>query len=169
MSAASFVSVRRPSGSVALPGLGSFLSPLSPEPLACFRIGLSAVLLLQSLSLIGHLDDLYGRDGIVDWTVNSESHSTMMPSIAWLDAVLSSVKMLRKLAVPLTYAAYIAGLVGLLLGSGTRLAAVVAWLAHTAILTSGELSNYGVDRFAQIGLFYCVVFPVAAALSVDMT
>src|SRR5262249_44474634 len=36
-----------------------------------------------------------------------------------------------------------------------------------ALMTSGEMSLYGVDEFAQIGLFYCIWFPVGAAFSLD--
>lgn len=32
---------------------------------------------------------------------------------------------------------------------------------------SGDMSTYGVDRFAQIGLFYCIWFPVGHAVSPD--
>jgi hypothetical protein len=34
-------------------------------------------------------------------------------------------------------------------------------------MTSGDMAMYGVDQFAQIGLFYCIWFPVGQALSLD--
>ncbi len=69
--------------------------------------------------------------------------------------------------VPLAFAVYVGGLVALLLGYRTRLAACLAWLTHTALITSSYMSSYGVDQFAQIGLFYCLWFPVGHALSLD--
>lgn len=167
MTAASFAYLKVPTTRAAFPSLGSFVMPMSPWPLAWFRIGLSAVLLVQALSLIGHLDDLYGRHGIVEWNVNSESWPAAVPSVAWLDHALVRVRMSQAYAVPLTFAVYIASLASLLLGYRTRLSAVVAWLAHTAFNATGELSIYGVDRFAQIGLFYCIFFPVGEVMSLD--
>jgi hypothetical protein len=63
---------------------------------------------------------------------------------------------------------YLAGLGGLLVGWHTRLSAQAAWLAHLALNTSGSTSIYGVDAFANIGLFYCVWMPVGHALSADV-
>lgn len=143
--------------------------PVTPWPLAWFRIGLGGVLLVQALSLIGHLDALYGRHGIVEWSVMSESQPAAVPNLAWLDNALSSAGMPKAFAVPLAFGVYVGGLIGLLSGYRTRLAAGLAWLSHTALLTSGEMSIYGVDRFAQIGLFYCVWFPVGHAMSLDQT
>jgi len=48
------------------------------------------------------------------------------------------------------------GEVALLVGYRSRPAAVIAWFSHTALMTSGYLTTYGVDSFAHIGLFYCV-------------
>jgi hypothetical protein len=138
-----------------------------PQPLAWFRIGLAAVLLVQAVSQIGHLDDLYGRHGIVGWSVNSADLTPGVPNLAWLEPVLSILGLPPGIGLYVAYAIYVVGLFGLLLGYRTRIAAVVAWIAHTALLTSGEMSLYGVDRFAQIGLFYCVWFPVGHALSLD--
>ena len=138
-----------------------------PRPLAWFRIGLSAVLLVQALSLIGNLENLHGRQGIVEWSVMSDDTRPAIPSVAWLDRVFLATGVPISLTVPLVFAVYLTGLTGLVLGYRTRLAACLAWLTHTALLTSGELSMYGVDRFAQIGLFYSLWFPVGHAVSLD--
>jgi len=139
----------------------------SPRPLAGFRIGLAGVLLVQAAFLVGHLDDLYGRHGIVDWSVTAADRSAWIPDVSWLDRPLALAGVPVALGVPLTFAAYVVGVVGLLVGYRTRLAAVVAWLTHLALITSGSMSCYGVDHFAHIGLFYCVWFPVGHALSLD--
>jgi hypothetical protein len=139
----------------------------TPRPIAWFRIGLCSVLLVQALGMVGHLDDLFGRDGIVEWSVNSDALPPGVPKLAWLDMALRSVGVPPGFTIPLVFAVYVTGLAALLLGARTRLAAVVAWLTHTALLVSGDMSMYGVDRFAQIGLFYCLVFPVGDAVSLD--
>jgi hypothetical protein len=90
-----------------------------------------------------------------------------VPNLVWLEEALKFLGISTSFTVPLAYAIYVGGLIALLLGYRTRLAAVVAWLAHSALLISGEMSMYGVDRFAQIGLFYCLWFPVGHGLSLD--
>ncbi len=142
-------------------------APVAPRPLALFRIGLSAVLLVKAISIMGHLNDLYGRHGIVEWSVMSENRPPGLPNLSWVDSALNWVGLSPALAVPLSFSVYVAALIGLLLGQSTRLSAGVAWLAHTTLLTSSVMSIYGVDRFAQIGLFYCLCFPVGHALSLD--
>ena len=142
-------------------------APVTPRPLAWFRIGLASVLLVQALSLVGHLQDLFSRHGIVAWSVPSESSPPTVPSLAWLDTPLRSAGVSTAMVVPLAFSLYVGSLVGLLLGYRTRIAASIAWLAHTALITSGQLSAYGVDMFAQIGLFYCLWFPVGQALTLN--
>ena len=47
----------------------SFDSRHNLRPLAAFRIGLAAVLLVQAGLVAGSLGDLYGSRGIVQWSV----------------------------------------------------------------------------------------------------
>ncbi len=49
----------------------------------------------------------------------------------------------------------------------TRAAALVACYAHWTLNVTGSLSTYGLDMFASILLFYCVVAPVGDAWSLD--
>lgn len=137
------------------------------SPLAWFRTGLAGVLLLQSLCLIGHLDELFGRHGIVAWSVTEAEVPGVVPSLAWTGALLRFLGMRQGYEVHLTFALYIGGLTGVLFRYQARLSAIVAWLAHTALMSSGPMSMYGVDRFAQIGLFYCVWFPIEERCSRD--
>lgn len=146
-----------------------WMTPATPRPLAWFRIGLAAVLLVQALSMSGELNDLYGRHGVVDWSVVTEEAAAGMPNLAWLEWALTHAGLPGAFAVPFGFALYVGGLIGLLLGYRTRLAASLAWFTHTALMTSSYFSCYGVDRFAQIGLFYCLVFPVGHAMSLDRT
>lgn len=65
------------------------------------------------------------------------------------------------------FCAYVAALHLLLAGYRTRIAAIVAWLLHLSLKTTGTASAYGVFEFTTIALFYCSVFPVGAAWSLD--
>ena len=64
-------------------------------------------------------------------------------------------------------ALYVISLVALLLGLGTRAAAVLTWFVHLALVTTGRGTNYGADRLANVFLFYLVWSPSGAALSLD--
>src|SRR5262245_62379439 len=81
-------------------------APVTPRPLAWFRIGLSAVLLAQALSLIGHLDDLYGRHGVVDWSVTWDTPVPGVPDLEWLDRALSLAGLPAEVAGPVSFAVY---------------------------------------------------------------
>lgn len=146
--------------------LDFWTAPASPRPLAWFRIGLAGVLLVQALEVVGNLNALYGRDGIINWSM-ADAPPPGVPNLDWLEHGLTSIGLPSGAVVPMAYAGYLMGLVGLLLGCRTRAAAIVAWLTHTALTTSGEMAMYGADNFAQIGLFYCVGFPVGRAVSLD--
>jgi hypothetical protein len=141
--------------------------PASARPLAALRIGVAAVLLWQAFSLSGHLLDLFSDRGVVQWSILPFQPPRELPSIHAVAELLAPLKVTPDSAVRLVFFSYVASLVLLLLGFQTRLAAVVAWLTHMAIKTTGSTSIYGVDDFAHIALFYCVWLPVGAAWSLD--
>src|SRR5262245_42056684 len=95
---------------------------VTPRPLAWFRIGLASVLLAQALSLIGNLEALYGRRGVVDESVRWVNPPPGVPNVQWLDRELSQIGVPASSAVPLVFAIYVGSLLGLLLGYRTRLA-----------------------------------------------
>ena len=72
MMAASSPSLQKVRSSLVQSLRSAWTAPVSPRPVAWFRIGLAGVLLVQALSLVGHLDDLYGRHGVVAWSVYSD-------------------------------------------------------------------------------------------------
>ncbi len=65
------------------------------------------------------------------------------------------------------FVVYLASLTSLLVGYRTRPAAIVAFLLHTAIRTTGYASAYGVDAFAHIMLFYFIWMPIGETWSLD--
>jgi hypothetical protein len=141
--------------------------PASARPLAVLRIGLAAVLLAQAYSLAGSLIELYGSMGIVQWSVDPLAGSTGVPRISWLVDALAPYGVSDVVVVRGVFLTYVGSLACLLLGWRTRAAAVLVWLTHTALKTSGGANIYGVDEFAHIALFYCIWMPVGHALSLD--
>jgi hypothetical protein len=144
------------------------LAPASPRPLAWLRIGVSAVLLLQALAIVNSLEELYGEHGIVDWSVVEEYLARPgLPRVYWLQLALSPWGASGDFCLWAVFLPYLASLACLLLGWHTRPAALLAWLTHLTLTTSGEGASYGVDLFAQVSLFYCIWMPVGHALSLD--
>jgi hypothetical protein len=144
-------------------------APASPLPLAVLRIGLAAVLLLQALSIAGKLSELYGEQGIIQWSIVHTLSAEGMPRIAWIAEALAPYGVSADDCVRGVFLVQVASLACLLIGWHTHLAALLAWLTHLAMTVSGNASIYGVDQFAIIGLFYCVCLPVGEVLSADRT
>ena len=151
------------------PGLREFiLEPSSPRPLGAFRIGVTLVLLLQAWSLSDHLMVLFGDRGLIPWSVSVHLSSPYMPRLSGLVPALGGLGLGARNIVHGLALVYVLALGGLLLGWRTRACAVVAFLTHTTLFNSGTLFSYGVEIFAHISLFYCVLMPVGEAYSLDV-
>ena len=142
-------------------------APASARPLAALRIGVSVVLLGQALALAGSLSALYGARGLVQWDVTDWSIPAGVPRVRWVADALAPFGVDADTALRLTFLTYVAGLAYLLVGCRTRVAAVVAFLGHMALTSSGISASFGVDKFANIALFYCVWMPVGDVWSAD--
>jgi hypothetical protein len=147
-------------------GAALLMPVTSPRPLAAFRIGVAAVLILQALAIAPNLYDLFGDQGLVPWSEVERHFPDGVPRLSWLAAALAPLGMSSS-ALPLAFGGYALALACLLIGWQTRAAAAVAWLTHLAMNVSGYASIYGVDEFANIALFYCVCLPVGASWSLD--
>ena len=149
--------------------LEAFLfAPRSPHPLGVFRLGVSLVLLAQAWSLSGHVLELFGDRGLTPWSITAPLASPWMPRLGtWVPALRGWGLDTRTCILGLT-STYALALGALLLGWRTRWAAAGAWLLHGVLMNSVPLFMYGVEVFAQISLFYCVVLPVGAAFSCDV-
>lgn len=151
-----------------LDGFVRFVSaPASPAPLAVFRIGVASVLLFQALSLTQNLLDLYGARGVVQWEVMDPTVNNFVPRLSWVTEGLGKLGVSDAAAVKGVFLVSVSALAALLVGYRTRYAAIIAYVTHVMMKSSAMASIYGVDVFAQIALFYCMVMPVGAAYSLD--
>lgn len=137
------------------------------EPLAALRIGTALVLLVQAASLAPHLLELYGERGLVQWPIVQALTPPGAPRIAWVVQSLAPLGVSPEACVRGVFLLYLGALSALLLGWRTRGAALTALLGHIMLCISGGASVYGVDTFARIALFYCVLFPAGHAMSLD--
>jgi len=136
------------------------------RPLAALRIGIAAVLLAQAFAFSPSLFLFFGEHGIVQAPIASVLVPSALPRVTWLVKLFAPYAGERTVLL-CCFCLYVGALHLLLAGYRTRTAAIVAWLMHLSLKTTGTASAYGVFEFATIALFYCSVFPVGAALSID--
>ena len=139
----------------------------SPAPFVILRIGIALCLLAKAWAEYPSLLDLYGNRGIVQWQVSDAAGERWAPRIGVLADVVRDHGIDENRCVFLVFGVQVFSLLALLVGWQSRVAAALAWLSHLMLLNSGLLTAYGVDEFANIALFYCLVMPVGAAASVD--
>jgi len=137
------------------------------RPLAVMRIGLAAVLLAQAFALAPHLFLFFGEHGIVQAPIANALAPSALPRINYMVQLLAPFGVGERAALLVCFGLYVAALHLLLVGWNTRTAAIAAWLLHLSLKTTANTSAYGVFEFATIGLFYCAVLPVGAAMSMD--
>src|SRR5437773_7749306 len=78
-------------------------APASPRPLAALRIGVAAVLLLQAFSLAGHLLDLFGDRGIIQWQALPFHPPEEIPNINALARLLAPLGLSADATVRLVF------------------------------------------------------------------
>jgi hypothetical protein len=144
-----------------------FTAPASPAPLAALRIGLSAVLLFQAIALWGSLLELFGSQGVVQWSVVEPAMREGEPTLGWFVDVAAPLGISEAAVLHGLFLVYLASLTSLLIGYRTVPAAIVAFLLHMALRTTGYASAYGVDAFAHIMLFYFIWMPIGETWSLD--
>src|SRR5262245_50938929 len=140
--------------------------PSSPTPFGLLRIGTALCFLAKAWAEYGSLLDLYGNRGLVQWCVSDAVIDGWVPRLSLLAGLLRGYGVDENGCAYLVFYAYVFSLLGLLVGWQTRITAGLAWLAHLTLHGSGHLTAYGVDDFAKIALFYCVLMPTGASLSV---
>lgn len=139
--------------------LRNLFAPTTSRPFAVLRVGLAALLLVQSFCLVPWVDELYGDGGLVPWSVNEATQPAGVPRVSWAADGLAPLGATPAGALRGVFLAYVAALTCMISGVAVRPAAVAAWLTHLALGTSGWTATYGVDAFANVGLFHLALFP----------
>jgi hypothetical protein len=151
---------------MAGPFIESLRGNAEARPLAALRIGVAAVLLAQAFAFAPSLFLFFGEHGIVQAPIASVLVPSALPRVTWFLKLLGPYFDERTVLLG-CFCLYVGALHLLLAGCQSRAAAIIAWLMHLSLKTTGTASAYGVFEFATIALFYCSVFPVGAALSID--
>ena len=145
-----------------------FFSQAVPvETLGLFRIAAAGFALIQLFVLLPDWMLLYGPDGILPWEISEAIASDYLPKLSVVADVLTTLHLSEIQTIYIVTSVYFLSLIGLLLGYKTRLMAILSWLIHLLLNTTGHMTAYGVETFTHISLFYCMVLPVNQALLFD--
>lgn len=132
------------------------------------RIALGLLLLFEVVTVRPQLYALIGKYGIVQPEVNSLMAPPFMPRIGWwTDFAEAYLGWSEETGIEIFFWAYVAALIGFVLGVKWRVAAILTWLMHLAFKCSASVSSYGVSEFANILLFYSIFMPVGRSWSWD--
>lgn len=141
--------------------------PARAEPLAALRIGLALVLLAQAALIAPWYRELYGDDGVLPPPLQDVLARPGLPHLNDLIRLFASVGIGGPAVATAVVSLYLLALTALLLGLGTRAAAVAAWFSHMVLMTAANGTNYGADQIAHVFLFYLIWAPSGAAISLD--
>lgn len=143
------------------------LAPARPAPFAALRIGLAGVLLVQALQVAPMLRAFYHHGGLLRGPLLDTFTPAHLPPLGRLAPALALSGVMESLALTACGLLYLGSLVGLLLGWRTRLTTLAAWLLHLLFASLAPHTNYGVDAFASMFLFYLLWAPAGAAYALD--
>jgi hypothetical protein len=144
-----------------------FCNPVPVQTLGCFRIAVGIFALAQLLILLPDWMWFYGPKGLLPWEISDALSTRQTPGLAYLSKLLLPLNISDNGTVYLVTGVYFSSLVGLIAGYKTRLMGTLAWLMHLILNTTGHFTAYGVETFAHIALFYCMILPVGTSWSVD--
>lgn len=145
-----------------------FTQPESPRPLAWFRMAVALFCLIKMLVVRQSFNDIYGQYGFVQWAITRANLFPGLPHLGDVALLTGHLGLTSDQAIHLVLGVYIVGLCGLLAGLATRWMAVLVWFTNFLWMHAGGGLVYGMDIFAHIALFYLMIMPCGAALSLDV-
>jgi hypothetical protein len=137
------------------------------QALALFRAGIALSVLGKQVATWPVLDLLYGPFAVLQPSLADALARPGLPTVFSIARALDHAGLSSVPVYQAVYALCLLSALALLLGAVTRLSALVCWITNSALMNSASSFIYGVDDFQHIGLFYCIVFPVARAFSLD--
>lgn len=143
------------------------LKPASAAPLASLRIGVGFTLLLQAYMMRSVILKIFSSSGYIQGELAQAINNPFLPQISHLQFLLGPLGTNETLLILAVCFSYVLSLLLMIVGWQTRLMCFLAWLLHWILLNSADSTNYGVDHYAHIFLFYLIWVPCGYAWSVD--
>lgn len=144
-----------------------FTRPDSPVPLATFRMAVATFCLTRVFIIRESFTDLYGQYGLVQWAITRGNLYPGLPHVGDVTRVLGHLGLDTTQAIYALLGLYLIALFALLVGWRPRLMAALAWTINFLWMHSGGGLIYGMDFFAHIALFYCIIMPTGEAWSIS--
>jgi len=140
--------------------------------LAVLRIGLGLEIILYALSLRYDWNYLLAGTGygLISRNLGEailSLESRLVPTLDWLVTLGAHVGLHEETVLTVAWIFLVAAGSALLLGVGSRFAAILVWFLHLCAAKSGGFVSYGIDNFMTIGLFYLMLSPLPDRYSVD--
>jgi len=126
------------------------------------------VLILQALLVAPYALEFYARGGLIQESLSLFFTEPLTPQIHWVVRTLAPLGISETLCIYGLGLTYLASLIMMGLGWHTRAATLTTWFLHWMFMVSGSTSNYGVELFSHVFLFYLIFMPAGDALSVDV-
>ena len=139
----------------------------SPYPAAWFRISAASFILLNLFVLRNSFSDLYGSTGFMNWEATRPLIFKYSITAERIFSYLKQFGISQAQVVNGLYYSFVICSVSLVLGLFTRVAAISAWLISFILAYTGKGTFYGMPIFIHVSLFYLIIFPSNAVLSLD--
>jgi len=143
------------------------LAPARATPFAALRIGLAAALLVQALQVAPMFLGFYHHGGLLRGPLMDAFATGHVPALGRLVPALAQGGARESLILTICGLLYVGSLVAMLVGWRTRVVTCAVWLLHWLFVALAPHTNYGVDAFANMFLFYLLWAPAGATLSLD--
>ena len=134
--------------------------PISPVPLAVYRILFGSLVILNALLLLPELPFLFGETGILPLDVSRKfAPPPRLNVLAWLPNTPGSLYAF--------FAVYLLAAVCLTAGFLTRLASALVFVGIVSLHHRNPVILNGGDTILRLSAFYLMLAPAGRALSVD--
>src|ERR1700678_3182542 len=130
--------------------------PASARPLATIRIGIGLLLLLQAYMTRTAIWDFFSSMGLLQGELARALSNPAVPQMAWFREALAPFGVSESLCIATVCLTYVISLLFLTFGFFTRAATIVAWFLHWVLMNSADSTNYGIDIYAHVFLFYMI-------------
>jgi hypothetical protein len=123
------------------------------------RLGMGSALLFQALGVWPDLKYIATWNAIVPTSIAELVNPRWFPRVGWFAPLLAHVGLDGPKAFVFFFALYTMLLIALIVNFYPKITSLLVFVLHLVIAGSIYFTLYGVDRFASIGLFYCVIAP----------
>ncbi|WP_126973150.1 HTTM domain-containing protein [Gynurincola endophyticus] len=136
------------------------------EFLTFFRVSISAIAIIDVCSMFSDFHLFFSKS---DTIIPQEITFVFSSYFGYLHEFYKWLNSNNYTGIFYNYALwiYLSMLFLLMIGLFTRFSAFMALIAQIVIFKSFDDYNYGYDTFLTISLFYCFIFPVGRAFSID--